>query len=186
MKSILFIINLTIFIYPFHGDNADSAPILYSPWRSTYIKNDRLFQINYDCPFCAKIMEDDDSHFVIKRYKTVLLCMNKYPYNEGHLLVIPLEHHNDLSLLPVETAQEFMVVVQEAITALKKICNPTGFNIGMNIGREGGGSVPGHLHLHILPRFNGDSDFLSILSQTKSISVDIIEIYHALKAILNT
>lgn len=162
--------------------------ILYAPWREKYISagTKRTDANNLEsCPFCIQLAEHkDNDHFIIKRYKRVFLCMNKYPYNEGHLLVLPFEHQADISSLSPETAQELMTVTQEAIAALKKICNPVAFNIGMNMGKESGGSIPNHLHLHILPRFTGDTNFLSVLAQTKLISVDILPIYEQLKAIL--
>ena len=162
--------------------------ILYAPWREKYITPNAKRVISHnstECPFCIQLAENNDTeHFIIKRYKNVFLCMNKYPYNEGHLLVIPFDHQADISSLSSETAQEIMIVTQEAISALKKVCNPIAFNIGMNMGKESGGSIPSHLHLHILPRFSGDTNFLSVLAQTKLISVNILPIYEQLKKIL--
>jgi ATP adenylyltransferase len=162
--------------------------ILYAPWREKYITPNakRVSSHNStECPFCIQLGENkDEEHFIIKRYTRVFLCMNKYPYNEGHLLVIPFEHQADISSLSSETAQEIMIVTQEAVSALKRVCNPIAFNIGMNMGKESGGSIPAHLHLHILPRFSGDTNFLSVLAETKLISVNILPVYEQLKKIL--
>lgn len=161
--------------------------ILYAPWREKYNgpHNTNSHDNSSECPFCTLPAEyNDDTHFIIKRYKHVFICMNKYPYNQGHLLIVPFEHQADISLLPIETAQEMMIATREAVAALKKVCKPDGFNIGMNLGKKSGGSIPDHLHIHILPRFNSDTNFLSVLSQTKVISVDILSIYKKLKKIL--
>ncbi len=159
------------------------ARILYTPWRKKYIDSSHQQKSRkHDCHFCNVSEEvNDDEYFIIKRYKNVLLCMNRYPYNHGHLLIIPFEHQSDISLLSKETVQELMHVTQEAVVALKKTCNCMSFNIGMNMGKESGGSIPDHLHLHILPRFADDTDFLSILASTKLISVDVTTIYKELK-----
>lgn len=168
---------------------------LYAPWREQYsneCKSPRS-QDGNSCPFCIQIAENkDDAHFIIKRYKHVFVCMNKFPYNAGHLLVIPYEHQSDLSNLPVEVAHELITVTQLAITALKKVCNPNAFNIGINMGLEkeldkghgAGGSIPGHIHIHVLPRSVGDSNFLSVLDNTKIISIDIPTLYEKLKKAL--
>ena len=159
------------------------AKILYAPWRKKYMDSSHKQKSRkHACHFCNVSEEiNDDDYFIIKRYKNVLLCMNRYPYNHGHLLIVPFEHQSDISLLSKETAQELMHVAQEAVAALKKTCNCLSFNIGINMGKESGGSIPDHIHLHILPRFADDTDFLSILAGTKLISVDVDTLYKELK-----
>lgn len=157
--------------------------ILYAPWRENYLNQSPKMTSSGNCPFCIQFTEDEDTtHFILKRYKHVFICMNKYPYNPGHILVVPFEHQSDLSLLPLETAQELMLAAQEGIQVLKTVLQPSAFNVGMNMGKDSGGSIPGHLHLHILPRFSGDTNFLSLLSETKLISSNLNDIYFKLKA----
>lgn len=163
--------------------------ILYAPWRQSYstrLKKEKLNPHSYTCPFCVQSQENfDEAHFIIKRYKYNYLCMNKHPYNAGHLLVIPYEHQGDLTLFPIDTLTELMQITQEALFALRTICNTSAFNTGLNMGKEAGGSIPDHLHMHILPRFGSDTGFLSVLAHTKVISTDIMQVYRQLKKLLN-
>lgn len=168
---------------------------LYAPWREQYTQKDKSPTPvkTTSCPFCNQIQENnDDTHFIIRRYKYVLVCMNKFPYNAGHLLVIPFEHQSDFSQLPPEVAYELMTVTQNAIAALKEVCNPDAFNIGINMGLEkkldkaqiAGGSLPGHIHIHILPRSVCDAGFLAVLDNTSLIPTDIPNLYQKLKEAL--
>jgi ATP adenylyltransferase len=151
---------------------------LYSPWREKYITDGE----KRPCVFCKQLEEnDDDKNFIIKRYKNSFVMFNLYPYNGGHLMVLPLAHHGTLDECTKETRAEIMEVVNESINILKRVLKPEGLNIGMNIGKAGGGGIPSHLHFHILPRWSGDTNFLPLLSETKSISVDLVKLYKKLK-----
>lgn len=161
--------------------------ILYNPEREKYIKQSQKkdYTLKKNCPFCIKLKEDKDTeHLVLKRYKHVFICMNKYPYNAGHLLIIPYKHEKNIVKLPKNVAHELMEASSDAVDALTQVMKPMGFNLGMNIGKSAGGSLPNHLHMHVLPRFEGDANFLSILSDTKTIFVDIHTLYEKLKAVL--
>jgi ATP adenylyltransferase len=155
---------------------------LYAPWRSPYVKNpkDRSGQ----CVFCLQIESNDDAkHYIIKRYKHVTLMLNLYPYNAGHLLVVPNEHHGDLNNYDIAVRNELFEVGNQAIEALKKLQNPRGFNMGLNLGNAGGGGIPEHLHLHIIPRWPSDTNFFATIGTTRVVSVDLDECYQQLIAI---
>ncbi len=100
--------------------------------------------------------------------------MNLYPYNNGHLMVVPNRHLNDLSLLTTEENNEIMLNLQKAQRALSEVMNPEGFNIGANIGKVSGAGVEEHIHFHIVPRWNGDTNFMPVLGEVKIISQDLI------------
>lgn len=205
MKKIftgLYLANIILFIANAKTDNATTESTIlngkkniYAPWRQQYNQKDKDSSPakTASCPFCTAIQENkDDVNFVIKRYEHVFVYMNKYPFNSGHLLIIPYEHQSDLSNLPPEVAHELIIATQDVINALKEVCNPEAFNIGINMGLENkldkghiaGGSLPNHLHIHVLPRSSGDCGFLPILNNTTVISIDLPTLYQKLKEVL--
>ena len=158
---------------------------MYAPWRTDYVKSlgpDKEKNKN-DCVFCQGFSEaDDEKHWILKRFKTCALMLNKYPYNAGHLMVLPLEHKPDLISVDKTTRTEMTEVVTQSIELLKATFKPDAFNVGLNLGAASGGGIPSHLHYHVLPRWNGDTNFLPLLADTKVISVDLKKIFEALKA----
>jgi ATP adenylyltransferase len=160
---------------------------LYAPWRQKYVTNMTSKGGNKkltkdECVFCKQLREsDDDKYFVIKRFKHTVLIMNRYPYNAGHLLILPLKHHADLDELTAKDRAEMMEVLTTAIPILGAVLGAEGFNIGINLGVAGGGGIPSHLHIHLLPRWRGDTNFLETLGQTKVISSDIVQVFEDLK-----
>ncbi|MFN3562556.1 MAG: HIT family protein [Chloroherpetonaceae bacterium] len=156
---------------------------MFSPWRSKYIasfkepkpKNEKG-SIFADLP-----PEEDEERLVVYRGKKCFVIMNLYPYNAGHLMVIPYQVTPNLSDLDDEAKLEAMNLIDLSMRALKMVCNPHGFNIGANIGAAAGGSVDSHLHFHIVPRWNGDTNFMPLIAETKVISNDMQELYHSLK-----
>lgn len=158
---------------------------IYAPWRSNYVQNvntDGSRERSEDhCVFCAAVKANDDvKHVILKRGKRVFTIMNLYPYSAGHVMILPYEHHGELFQLDVETRAELMEEMNSAIESLKKVIKPHGFNTGLNIGQAGGGGIPSHLHLHVLPRWNGDTNFMPLLSNTRPISCSMQEIYELL------
>lgn len=151
---------------------------LYAPWRSAYT----CTKSDSECVFCKKCAENlDAKNFIIKRFTHCYVMLNLFPYNAGHLLVIPYEHHASLETLSPQARQEIMEASSTGTALLKEIFGAEGINIGINIGgKAAGGSIPEHLHVHILPRWIGDTNFLATLAETKQISFDMEEIYQKL------
>ncbi len=159
---------------------------LWAPWRMKYIeginsKNDG------ECIFCEKPKEDNDKkNFIIYRGKKNFVILNIFPYNNGHLLVIPYKHTSEIKDLDSETMLELMKITNIVIETIKKTMRPDGFNIGMNLGRTAGAGVKEHLHMHIVPRWNGDTNFMPVIGGTKVISESLEDTYEKLsKAIEN-
>ncbi len=160
---------------------------LYAPWRHKYVSStahkNKKAKSKRKCPFCAQFAENKDSKFfILKRYKNTAVVMNLYPYNAGHLLILPLKHKKDLASLGKEVRIELMELINIAVQVLEKVMHPDGFNVGLNLGNAGGGGIPGHLHFHVLPRWSGDTNFLATLSNTKVICSDFRKLYKELKS----
>lgn len=112
--------------------------------------------------------------------------MNSYPYNSGHVMVIPYAHLDELGKLPVPAAQEMMELCQKVEAALRQVYRPDGINLGMNIGKAAGAGVAGHIHMHILPRWTADSNFMTVVGETRVLPETLETTWERLKAALNT
>lgn len=159
---------------------------LYAPWRSQYTT--RVTEpkdsgsSEQDCVFCQQIKADDDEkHFILGRFGQIIVMLNLYPYNAGHILLLTHQHHAHLEDLNQNDRSELMELATHSGTILKNVLNAQGINIGLNIGKAAGAGMPSHLHLHILPRWIGDTNFLPLLADTKQISTDLHEIYALLR-----
>lgn len=159
---------------------------LYAPWRASYSKsvahskNEDTSQD--ECVFCQHFSQsNDDNHFILKRFKHCIIMLNKYPYNAGHVLILPIQHIDSLQGMSQEARIELIELMNESINIVKKVLNCDGVNAGINLGKAAGAGIPSHLHVHILPRFVGDTNFLPTLSDTKAISFDLSDIYRQLK-----
>jgi ATP adenylyltransferase len=138
---------------------------LWTPWRYRYIadasKDDR-------CIFCDAIAAKDDAKTqIVLRGSKNFVILNRYPYTTGHVMVVPYAHVADLSAAEPETLAEMMRIAQRVQSALEEAYHPQGFNLGMNLGRAAGAGVVGHLHLHILPRWTGDANFMTVVGETR-------------------
>ena len=149
---------------------------LWSPWRSQYIDSIKEKHSSKGCFLCEALSHDVNelNNFLIHKGRLTFTIMNLYPYNNGHLMVVPNRHLNDLSLLTTEENNEIMLNLQKAQRALSEVMNPEGFNIGANIGKVSGAGVEEHIHFHIVPRWNGDTNFMPVLGEVKIISQDLI------------
>jgi ATP adenylyltransferase len=138
---------------------------LWTPWRYQYIANIK----NLDrCVFClGHGGEDDEKDFVLHRGKFNFVILNIYPYTSGHLLIAPYKHIADFSLCSTEVCSEMMNLAKSCKQAIHEVYQPDGFNIGMNLGRCAGAGVEHHLHLHIVPRWIGDANFMTIIGETR-------------------
>lgn len=150
----------------------DAFQRLWTPHRLAYIKGGQA-QFNQgkdDCPFCLAPGRSDEESLIVHRGELCFVVLNLFPYNPGHLLVCPYRHIPDYTDLTVEETAEFAALTQTGMKVLRKVANPSGFNLGMNQGVTGGAGIAGHLHQHIVPRWGGDGNFLPIIAQTKAIT----------------
>ena len=138
---------------------------LWSPWRMEYIENS--FKED-SCVFCtAQAMEDGPENLIAYRGERAYVILNRYPYTSGHLMVNPFTHVSSLEDLDPETRAAMMELTTQCTTALKNIYRPQGFNIGVNMGEVAGAGVLGHVHIHIVPRWKGDTNFMSSVGGTR-------------------
>ncbi len=151
---------------------------LWAPWRMEYILN---VDKEVGCLFCNAPKDKDDKRFILKRGKHSFIMLNLFPYNPGHLMVAPYRHVASFGDLTMDEIAEIGRFVQLCEEALKKEANPDGFNIGINIGRVAGAGFDGHIHVHIVPRWNGDTNFMPVLGETKVIPEGIRATYEKLK-----
>lgn len=159
--------------------------ILYAPWRDKYVKHS-IKHKNDDheaCTFCTifSVENDDDKHFILKKTKHAIVILNLYPYNSGHVLILPRLHSADLENLSKAARAEIMELINASIIILKKELQAQGINSGINLGTISGAGMPTHLHFHVVPRWIGDTSFITVIGDTKSISVDLKRIYNELK-----
>lgn len=149
---------------------------LWSPWRSQYIESFQTKGKNDDCIFCnAKDEnESEDRSLIVVKNKLTFTVLNLFPYNNGHLMVVPYRHINDYSALTPDELLEVFNEIGNAVTALKGSMNPEGFNIGANLGKAAGAGIDAHIHFHIVPRWNGDTNFMPALGEVKVISQDLL------------
>jgi ATP adenylyltransferase len=150
---------------------------LWSPWRSKYIESFKDEQSNGKCIFCEAVEKDisDLNNLVVHKSIDTLVIMNLYPYNNGHLMIIPKRHLGSIEQLSVEESHELMDQIILAEKVLQKLYSPQGFNIGANLGRAGGAGIENHIHFHIVPRWNGDTNFMTAIGEVKVISQDLAE-----------
>ena len=151
---------------------------LWAPWRSTFLAHRGPRR----CIFCAaKRRGNDRTRQIVARGRRVFALLNRYPYNNGHVMVAPYRHVGRLEGLRPEEWMETLQMSQRLMARLTKTIHPDGFNVGMNLGRVAGAGFPGHLHLHIVPRWNGDTNFMPILGGTKVVSQSLDALYRLLR-----
>lgn len=159
--------------------------VLWSPWRYEYIKSGESGDkpSSPDCVFCA-IQTDpsrDEQNFILYRGAHNFVVLNIYPYVSGHLMIIPYEHQSDLFAIAKETSDELMDLTKRCQQAIGEVYTPNGFNLGMNLGKAAGAGVAGHLHMHIMPRWIGDVNFMTAVGETRTIPEDLRTTYEKLK-----
>ncbi len=144
----------------------DGLDRIWTPHRMAYIRESGE---PGGCPFCTIPTGEDDSGLVVARGTHVYAVLNLHPYNPGHLMVLPYRHISGLEELTKVEAEELMSMTQQAIRVIRSVSNPEAFNIGLNLGRVAGGSLAAHLHQHVVPRWTGDSNFITVTSATKTL-----------------
>ncbi|MDR3678226.1 MAG: HIT domain-containing protein [Acidobacteriota bacterium] len=155
---------------------------LWSPWRYRYVSQAGKGE---GCPFCLKLTAgpaEDRKHLVLYRGQSNFILLNLYPYTTGHILVTPYAHVANLDQIAPEVLTEMMSLAQRAQSALKACYNPEGYNLGMNLGKCAGAGVADHLHLHVLPRWTGDSNFMTVVGETRVQPEDLYATYDKLIA----
>jgi ATP adenylyltransferase len=145
----------------------DKERPLWAPWRIDYIRSEKENR----CFLCNKkeSNNDQDEFLVVLRGETMFTILNRYPYNSGHLMIVPYRHLNDISLLTKEERLELMDMTILMKDILKELMNPDGFNLGFNLGLSAGAGVEDHIHFHIVPRWTGDTNFMPVLGGTRVI-----------------
>lgn len=165
---------------------ASAYQYLYAPWRTDYILNTgHKPVVSYDkesCVFCERIAAHaDDVHFILHRAKHHIVILNRYPYNTGHLLIMPYAHSANLDDLSDDARFELIELVTRSVQVLKKRLDAHAVNVGINLGSAAGAGIPAHLHVHLVPRWERDTGFLDTCAETKLVSVDLVKVYEQLK-----
>lgn len=156
--------------------------VLWAPWRMEYI----LSKKNRDCLFCGAPRESRDrDNLVLCRGESAYVIMNKYPYNNGHLMVVPYFHTSTFEGLTDGDMLEIMRLTAFSVDCLKKAFHPEGFNVGINIGEVAGAGIKEHLHMHIVPRWAGDAGFMTAVGEARVIPEHILDTYDKLHPLFN-
>jgi ATP adenylyltransferase len=153
---------------------------IWAPWRLAYVKD--ASKDNGDCIFCVKQAEDADAeNLIVHRGESSFVILNLFPYTNGHLMVAPYEHLGRIQDLPAETVGEMISLAQRAMNRLEEVYEPHGYNVGFNQGRVTGAGVEHHIHLHVVPRWGGDTNFMPVIADTRVMPQSLEESYAALK-----
>lgn len=144
----------------------DGLERIWTPHRMAYIRESGE---PGGCPFCSIPKGADDAGLVVARGEHAYVVLNLHPYNPGHLMVLPYRHVAGLEELTKPEADELMALTQQAIRVIRSVSNPEAFNVGLNLGRVAGGSLAAHLHQHVVPRWTGDANFITVTSATKTL-----------------
>jgi ATP adenylyltransferase len=154
---------------------------LYAPWRMEYIASPPAD----DCLFCRvrqAPVEEDRKNLVVHRAEEALVLMNRFPYNNGHLMVAPRAHVGSLVDLDDGRTLALMALVRRSLRVLEKVMAPEGFNVGVNIGRVAGAGIPDHVHVHVVPRWGGDTNFMPVLAEVKVVNEHLDRTWEKLHA----
>ena len=151
---------------------------IWSPWRYQFIKTAAS---QSGCVFCQIVNStEDEENLVVHRGESNFIILNRYPYTSGHVMVVPFRHMATLEETPSEAAREMMQLTQRVEKALRKLYRPEGINIGMNIGKAAGAGVAGHIHMHVLPRWVADSNFVTVVGETRVLPEELSETWRRL------
>lgn len=158
---------------------------LWAPWRLEYVQRKKTAPTT--CPFCAALKQKPSAkNLVLYKDRDVAVIMNKYPYNPYHVLIIPRSHAADLKDLPPRTLTRLYKAVQMSYQTISQSVRCEGANIGINLGTAGGAGIPGHLHWHVVPRWNSDTNFMPILAETKAIPTHNSKVYEILSKVFDS
>jgi ATP adenylyltransferase len=150
---------------------------LWTPWRRAFVEGATADALTA-CFLCAApAAHDDRANLILVRSERAYVLLNLYPYNSGHLMIAPYAHTGDLATLDTSVAQEMMSLTQRCVGVLQQAYRPQGFNIGMNLGKPAGAGVPDHLHVHVVPRWSGDTNFMPVVAETKVLPETLDQTY---------
>jgi ATP adenylyltransferase len=150
---------------------------IWAPWRSTYIKGSKPDE----CIFCAKPALDDEEALIVRRGERSFVMLNAFPYTSGHVMVAPYAHVAALQDLDEPTSAELVALVQQSLRAIDKAYRPEGYNVGANLGTVAGAGVADHFHMHVVPRWEGDTNFMPVLGDTRVLPESLDETFRSLK-----
>ncbi len=152
---------------------------IWSPWRMAYIQNNKPEDA---CVFCTALQQPDcDENLIVRRGERAFVILNRFPYTSGHLMIVPYDHRASLELLDTPTRSEIMELAAKAIQVLQQVYTPEGYNLGINIGKVAGAGIIGHVHLHVVPRWGGDTNFMSALGETRVLPETLDMTYHRVR-----
>jgi len=156
---------------------------VWTPWRYRYIAD--AAREKGGCVFCDALAFGDDArvHIVLRAAKNFVI-LNRYPYTSGHVMVVPYQHSGSLAAFDAETLSEMMALAQRVQGALESIYHPEGYNLGINMGRAAGAGITGHLHMHLLPRWTGDTNFMTVVGETRLVPEELDDTYRRLRTAL--
>ncbi len=160
--------------------------ILWAPWRSSYVENVDNIESCFLCNAISQPEERWRDVLVLHKSSESFIILNKYPYNSGHLMIVPIKHTGNYEELSENTILDMDRLLRLSLRALKEVFKPHGFNIGYNIGRPAGAGLESHIHMHVVPRWNGDTNFMPVIAHTKVISQNLLSTYDRLKEALSS
>ncbi|MBN2257827.1 MAG: HIT domain-containing protein, partial [Anaerolineaceae bacterium] len=153
---------------------------LWSPWRMKYVQGEVA---PVDCVFCHELSQTNEAEsLIIKRGEKAFVLLNRYPYTTGHMMVVPYAHIHSLELLDPETRVELFELASHALEVLNKVYKPDGYNLGANIGSAAGAGVAGHVHLHIVARWVGDTNYMATIGETRVLPEELSTTFQRLIA----
>ncbi len=158
---------------------------IWAPWRLEYVK-DASKDSEQECIFCAKPADgDDEANLIVHRGERCFVILNLFPYTNGHLMVAPFDHVGSITELPAETIAEMMELAQRAMRGLEQRYAPHGYNVGFNQGRVAGAGVEHHIHMHVVPRWGGDTNFMPVLADTRVMPQSLEQSYETLRDVFD-
>jgi ATP adenylyltransferase len=156
---------------------------LWAPWRLAYVVKDAPPKSDDDCFICRGLAQSEDRrNLIVHRGAQGVVLLNRYPYNNGHLLIAPKAHKARLDELTKDEVLDVQTILSRMIGVLERLLRPSGFNIGVNLGKSAGAGLPGHLHWHVVPRWDGDTNFMPVVGDTKVIVQSLDALYDYLTA----
>jgi ATP adenylyltransferase len=157
---------------------------LWTPWRYAYVSS---MEKTPTCVFCDAVNAGDDAKTrIVYRRQHCFVILNTFPYTPGHVMIVPYAHLDELQKLPSEAANEMMALSQRMESVLRELYHPDGINLGMNIGKAAGAGIAGHIHMHVLPRWVADANFVSVVCETRVIPETLDETYARIKRALSS
>ena len=158
---------------------------LWTPWRYAYITTATKSTPADQCIFCELPKLPDEKALIVHRAEHCFIILNSFPYTSGHVMVVPFAHLDELQKLPQAAASEMMSLSQKMESALRQVYSPDGINVGMNIGRAAGAGVAGHIHMHVVPRWVGDTNFMTVAGESRVLPEALDETYRKIRAALD-